>query len=225
MTARTPLPLRGKAPHPEVPALMVQVSIDTPDLAPVTVDSIIRLFEQIADEEGWQPGEQLHAHAERSTYFGLSDEGGCLIGGLQLVAPDPKGLLPCQSVWPELSIVFAERASEIAHIAVLAVAKEWRGKRGGAPFWLLCAAMWRHCVQHGIRELWLEVTPTMLRCYRLLGWPLVVRGELRKHWGEPCYPCSLSIREVAGTLAERAVRSPMYRRVLAQMVQHQAETS
>ena len=41
-------------------------------------------------------------------------------------------------------------------------------------------------------------TPRTLRCYQRLGWPLVIRGELREHWGEPCYLCSLSVRDVAG---------------------------
>ena len=78
--------------------------------------------------------------------------------------------------------------------------------------------MWRYCVRRGVGELWLEATPHTLRAYRLVGWPLLVRGELREHWGEPCLPCSLSVREVAGALAERAARSEVYRRVLTDMI-------
>ena len=139
-------------------------------------------------------------------------------GALQIVHPDAAGSLPNVRVWPELASLVAGGGLSVAHIAILAVGKEWRGRRGISPFWRLTAAMWHFCVERGIRELWLETTPTTLRAYRLLGWPVQVRGELREHWGEPVYPCSLSVREVAGALAERAVRSRTYRRILADMV-------
>jgi hypothetical protein len=176
---------------------------------------LVRLFERIAAEEKWQPGDQLLAHVGRSTYFGLWAQGEGrdekrLVGGMQLVRPDAEGRLPCCGVWPDLDFVGRK---DIAHIAVLAVVPEWRGKFGGL-FWLLAAEMWRHCVLTGIKELWLEATPRTLRCYRRLGWPLQVRGELRLHWGEPCYVCSLDVCQVAGELARRAVRSPAYRSVL-----------
>jgi hypothetical protein len=187
------------------------------------LEEIIALFEQIAAAEGWQPDGELRAHVARSTYFGLwrddINEAGILGedreigGGLQLVRPDHNGALPTQRVWPEIALADPDSA---AHIAVLALCEDYRGK--GGLFWLLTAAMWRHCVQEGIRELWLECTPRTLRAYRRFGWPLQVRGELRQHWGEPCHPCSLSVREVAGALAERAVRSEAYRNILTNMV-------
>jgi hypothetical protein len=179
------------------------------------VKAMVAMFEYIAQEEGWQPGEELNAHVTRSTYLGLwaRTTGAVersMVGGMQVVAPDSTGKLPCCEVWPELDFVDKKA---VAHVTVLAVIPEWRGRFGGL-FWLLAAEMWRHCVLNGIEELWLEATPRTLRCYRRLGWPLQVRGDLRMHWGEPCYVCSLDVCQVAGELARRAVRSPAYRSVL-----------
>lgn len=182
-------------------------------------ESLILLFEELAAQEGWQYEGELRRHVDRSVYLGLYHRDGeqyaRLIGGLQLVLPDRETrALRCHKVWAELTNPCAEG---VAHAAVLAVAPEWRGRSGGADarlpaaFWTLCAALWRHCLENGITEIWLEATPVMLRCYRLLGWPLVVQGELRAHWGEPCYPCKLCLREVAGSLAEKAARSALYR--------------
>jgi hypothetical protein len=185
---------------------------------PPEVESIVSLFEGIAAAEGWTPEGELRAHVARSIYFGLWHHG-CggttPVGGLQLVRTDGAGRLPSQRVWPELPIETG--AADIAHIAMLAVEEEWRGRAGGL-FWMLTAAMWNRCVRCGISELWLEATPRTLRCYRRFGWPIAVRGELREHWGEQCFPCSLSVREVAGALAEKAVRSEAYRRILAAMI-------
>lgn len=198
-----------------------QAGIDSEAIA---VDNAIAFFEGIAREEGWQPEGELLAHRHRSTYFVLSGGRGgkegseVLAGALQIVHPDDACSLPNLAVWPELALEVRCVGVRSAHIAVLAMAKAWRGSRGGAPFWRLTAAMWHYCVTHNIQELWLETTPKTLRGYRLIGWPLMVRGELREHWGEPVFPCSLSVREVAGALAERAARSRTYRRILADMV-------
>jgi GNAT superfamily N-acetyltransferase len=204
----------------------VQVAVAT---LPSEAEEIIALFEQVARAERWQPDGELRAHVGRSTYFGLwttVNEGpvqkpghrGQLVGGLQLVRPEASGRLASHRVWPELPAV---RPDHAAHIAVLAVHEDWRGKKGGL-FWLLTAAMWNHCVREGIRELYLEATPRTMRCYERLGWPLRAIGPLREHWGEDCYPCSLGVRDVAGALAERAVRSDAYRRVLSAMVDEHA---
>lgn len=184
-----------------------------------SVESVLRLFEAIAAKENWRHEGELRHYIDRSTYLGLyhREEGqeSQIIGGVQLVLPDHETrTLPCHRVWSELP---APVSGGVAHAAVLAVAPEWRGKSEGdnirlpAAFWTLCASLWRHCLSNGITEVWLEATPTMLRCYRLLGWPLVVQGELRMHWGEPCYPCKATLREVAGSLAEKATRSALYR--------------
>ena len=191
----------------QAPGLEVRVS---------GAEVVIRFFEQIAAVEGWQPSDQLRAHVDRSAYFGVWDRD-WLLGGLQLVTPDEMGEVPTHLVWPELPL--QDAASGVLHAAVLAVLPEYRGKDNGAAFWLLGSALWRYCVENQIKTVWLEATPKMLRCYRLLGWPLVVIGELREHWGEPCYPCSLSVREVAGSLAERALTSPTYRSIFTVALQ------
>ena len=182
-------------------------------------EEIITFFEQIASSESWQPGDQLRAHITRSVYFGVWDEG-CLVGGLQLVTPDEAGEVPTHRVWPELAVI--EASSLVLHAAVLAVLPDYRGKDGSTVFWQLGSVFWRHCVEKGVKTIWLEATPKMLRAYRLLGWPLVVIGELREHWGEPCYPCCLSVREVAGSLAERALVSTTYRRIFTAALQPQS---
>ena len=221
--------LKSSEDLPDLPVLVLRPAVNVCEQASVgagaiTVESVLAFFVGIAREEGWQPGGDLQAHRDRSTYFVLTDgkdsKNGVMVlaGALQIVHPDDAGGLPNLAVWPELELDVRGGGAGTAHIVILAMAKEWRGRRGGAPFWRLTASMWHYCVSHNIRELWLETTPKTLRAYRLLGWPVQVRGELREHWGEPVYPCSLSVREVAGALAERAVRSRAYRRVLADMV-------
>jgi GNAT superfamily N-acetyltransferase len=172
-----------------------------------STNRMLKFFEDIAQKEDWQPGDQLRAHVARSVYFGVWD-GEVLVGGLQLVMPDEAGEVPTHQVWPELPTLDA--TAGVLYAAVLAVLPEYRGRDGGAAFWQLGSALWRYCVEKQVKTIWLEATPKMLRCYRLLGWPLVVIGELRTHWGEPCYPCSLSVREVAGSLAECALSSTTY---------------
>ena len=56
----------------------------------------------------------------------------------------------------------------------------------------------------------------MLRLYRRLGWPLTIIGELRLHWGEKCYLCSMGVREVADALASKAERASSYRLLVDQ---------
>jgi len=176
--------------------------------------ALIALFEAVAREEGWQPGDQLRAYQDHSVYFALHVEK-TLAGGLQLVLPDAAGQLPCQRVWPELDLC---EESGVAHVAVLALRREFRGKGQGDLFWRLVIALWRHCVLVGIYTLYLEVTPRVLPLYQRLGWPLQVCGPERLHWGEPCLICSLDVRQVAGALAERAICSATYRDILARAV-------
>lgn len=64
--------------------------------------------------------------------------------------------------------------------------------------------------------LFIEVTPRVLPLYHRLGWPLNIVGELRSHWGEDCYLCTLGIPEVAEALLRRAEHSPYYRQIVAQ---------
>lgn len=190
---------------------------------------LVDLFEQIAREEGWHPGGELRAHISRSVYFYLrlghdSPPDGSLepefIGALQLVLASATGSIPSAGVWPEVD--FTARHRRIAHVAVLALRKEWRGRKDAFMlFWLLAVAMWRYCVREGIEELWLEATPRVLATYQRLGFPLTVRGELREHWGEPCFLASMTVREVAGALAEKAFRgSSSYRSILIRACLH-----
>ncbi|WP_395089093.1 GNAT family N-acetyltransferase [Armatimonas sp.] len=130
-----------------------------------TVEAVVRLFERLAHEEGWQPGDQLRAHVGRSVFFGVWDEDN-LVGALQLISPDEAGEVPTHLVWPELPII--EASPLVLHAAVLAVLPEYRGQDGGAAFWQLSSALWRYCVEHQVKTVWLEATPKMLRAYRLL---------------------------------------------------------
>jgi hypothetical protein len=101
-----------------------------------------------------------------------------------------------------------------AHIAVLALAPAFRGQP--LLFWRLAVEMWRYCVTEGINTLFIEVTPRILPLYQRLGWPLVIQGQLRRHWGEDCYLCTLGIPEVAEALLRRAEHSSYYRQIIAQ---------
>jgi GNAT superfamily N-acetyltransferase len=175
------------------------------------ISALVHLFEGIAAAEGWQPADALHRWRGRSIYFGLQVSGR-LIGGLQLVLPDSAGTLPCRSVWPDVPLIGPARRN--AHIAILAIEEASRGQ--GILFWRLVVEMWRYCIAEGITTLFIEVTPRVLPLYRRLGWPLVIQGELRRHWGEDCRLCTLGIPEVAAALLRRAERSTLYREIIAQ---------
>ena len=174
------------------------------------IDALIRLFENIAAAESWQPDGALRLWQNRSVYFALQLHGQ-IVGGLQLVLPDFVGMLPCQTVWPE---VLLEPSSRCAHVAILALDESARGLP--LLFWRLSVEMWRYSVGEGISSLFIEVTPRILPIYRRLGWPLKVAGERRRHWGEDCYLCTLSVPEVAEALLRRAEHSPYYREIIAQ---------
>ena len=49
------------------------------------VAALVNLFEGVAEEKGWEPGEALQLSRDRSVYFGLKVQGH-LAGGLQVVA-------------------------------------------------------------------------------------------------------------------------------------------
>ena len=177
---------------------------------PEEIETLVCLFEKIAQEEGWEPGDALRLWQDRSVYFALEVEGQ-IVGGLQLVLPDTAQSVPCQSVWPEAKV---GQSGRCAHIAILALDEAVRGQ--GLLFWRLAVEMWRHCVGTGVTTLFIEVTPRVFPLYRRLGWPLKVEGELRRHWGEDCYLCSLGIPEVAEALLRRAEESGYYQQIIAQ---------
>lgn len=176
---------------------------------PEEVEVLVSLFEGIAATEGWQPEGALQLWRNRSVYFALKVDKQ-FAGGLQLVLPDPAGTLPCQTIWPEVQAGPSSRA----HVAILALDEAFRGQ--GILFWHLVIEMWRYCVGTGIATLYLEVTPRVLPLYQRLGWPLEIRGELRTHWGEPCFLATLGIPEVAEALLRRAEHSPYYRAIISQ---------
>jgi hypothetical protein len=174
------------------------------------VEALVGLFEGVAAAEGWQPEGALRRWGHRSVYFALELRGQGA-GGLQLVLPDLAGTLPCQALWPELPV---GPARGHAHVAILALEEAFRGQ--GRLFWPLVVELWRYCVGAGIATLFIEVTPRVLPLYRRLGWPLRIRGERRRHWGEDCYLCTLGVPEVAAALLRRAEHSPYYRQIVAQ---------
>ena len=185
-------------------------------ICPEEAEALVRLFERVAGDEGWRPGDALRRDRDRSAYFG-AHVGGTLAGGLQLVLPRHDRPLPCRAVWPEAGGTIgpdaAEDGPEAAEVLVLALLAPYRG--GPGLLWPLCVAMWRFCIQEGVTALLLEATPPTLAVYRRLGFPLEVIGELREHWGEECYLCRMGVTEVAEVLAGKAARSGTYRQVLA----------
>lgn len=172
---------------------------------------LLSLFERIAKEQNWKPGKQLRAYPDSAVYFGL-ELNGLLAGGLQLVRGNAHEGLPCLTVWPELDL---QGHNDVADIALLALDPKIRGRQ--ELFWLLCIEMWRYCRAHDIDSLYVEVTPANLKLYRRLGWPLQVVGSLRKHWGEECYPGTMTTSAIGREIATRSLHSLRYRQILQLM--------
>ena len=179
------------------------------------IKSLLQLFTQVANEQGWEPGDQLFAYTSSSVYFVIMmDER--LIGGLQLVLGGTDGIMPYLTVWPELKHASLEKSADVALIAIL---PEYRGKL--RLFWLLLVELWRYCAANDIERLWMEITPRTLRLYQRLGWPLAVAGSLRHHWGEECHPCSVSVKELERVFNEKARLSSMYHDFVSQAYRDQ----
>ncbi len=176
------------------------------------INDLLKIFERVAEEEGWQPGSQLRAYPDTARYLAVL-VGSDLAGGLQVVLPDAGGLLPYRAVWPEAQVC---ARGLVAEVTVLAIRRECRGRSGF--FWPLCAELWRLCACEGVGTIVLEATPRMLERYRRVGWPLEVAGDLRLHWGEECYLCKMDVRTVAGSLLQLALRSSSYRALIVQAV-------
>ncbi|HEY3329250.1 MAG TPA: hypothetical protein VGK19_04460 [Capsulimonadaceae bacterium] len=168
------------------------------------VEPLIAVFEQIAKQEKWLPGDQLRAHAGRSAYFAIEVEHS-VRGGIQLELDDGSGFWSFQYVWPQSKPICDAKT---AHIAVLALVPEVRGRQ--RLFWMPCLEMWRYCRKHGLKDLWLEATPSILAVYRRIGWPLEIVGDIATHWGEECYLCRMGVDEVEAALVRRAEHSRMY---------------
>lgn len=176
------------------------------------IEEIIRLFETIAQEENWQPGNQLRAYPNSSTYFGLENENiKKIIGGLQLVSGGSNEGMPCLTVWPELNLF---DRTDVGDIALLALDKEHRGDE--KLFWYMCVEMWRYCKSAQLNNLYAEVTPRNLRIYNRIGWPLKPVGPLRIHWGEECYPCHMTTDEVEQSINIKASKNREYQKIITQ---------
>lgn len=177
---------------------------------PEEEEALILFFEQIAEEETWQPEDQLHAYKESSIYF-AAFVGQELAGGVQLVLGGQATNLPCLSVWPELAL---QGRTDIADVAVFAFRHEYRGKF--ELFWRLLVEVWRYSHAAGIEELWMEITPRILRLYLRLGMPVETAGPLRPHWGEECFPCRVGVRELEQVFVEKARYAPLFASLVAQ---------
>jgi hypothetical protein len=178
---------------------------------PAETDALLQLFQEIAVEQCWQPGESLQSTPPHAVHFALCQSAN-LIGGLQLVRPDAEGKLPCQQVWPEVSLPDAP-----AHVTILGLTAEHRGNP--ALFWSLCQELWCYCTDQKIRSLLLEATPRMAALYKRMGLPLQVISDARVHWGEPCLLASVDIVTVAGTVVLRARHSPLFRQLVMNSLQ------
>lgn len=175
-------------------------------------NDLLTVFRAVAAELEWQPGSFLNQSPVGALHFAAL-EAGVLAGGMQLVLPDCAGAFPYKTVWPEVKL---PNAARLAHITILALAPEYRGHP--ALFWTLCVEMWHYSVRSQIEGIVMEATPPMLKLYRRMGWPLEVVGELRVHWGEPCYLCYMSTMSFAGSLVIKARRSAKYRELVAQLL-------
>ena len=175
-----------------------------------TADKLISLFEQIAEEEGWSPDGQLRAHVGRSVYFAVS-VGGELAGGIQMELPDSSGTWSFETVWPEVRPEIDERA---VYLSMFAFARKFRGDR--TLFWLPCVEVWKYCKERGIADMWLAATPTTLAAYRRMGWPLEVRSEVRRHWGEDCFLTSMSLDALEASVVARSAKADTYKAVVRQ---------
>ncbi len=176
------------------------------------VGHLVTALEQIAADLSWQPGQQLREYQAQAVHFAAYADG-VLAGGMQLVPATLSQTLPCELVWPEVTL---PRRDRTAHIAIMALRPEHRGTAG--LLWPLCIAMWRYCAAHSLTDISLEVTPDLYRLYRRLGWPLEIVGSLRPHWGEDtCYLCRMGVAEVAGEMMIRATQASTYRSIVSLM--------
>ncbi len=177
------------------------------------VERLIGLFEKISCELGWLPGSQLRDYQADAVHFAAL-VGEALAGGMQVVSATSGQSLPYCRVWPELA---EPERLDVAHVTIFALRKEYRAKCD--LFWPLCVEFWRFCKANNISAMRLEATPATLRLYRRIGWPLRIIGDLRMHWGEPCYLCEMGTAEVADALARKAQRCTSYRQLLTDAYQ------
>nr|AAV33349.1 palmitoylputrescine synthase [uncultured bacterium] len=174
------------------------------------IEESVTLFEAVSAEMGWSPGDRLRAYAANAEYL-MALVGGALAGAVQIVLSNGHDPMPSDHVWPELA---AGRRYDLAHASVMALAPRFRGAAG--LFGPLGVEMWRLCRDAGKSEIWIECVPRNLAVYRRCGWPLEVAGELRTHFGEPCYLARMGVEAVAESLRARAGRCDGFARLVAQ---------
>lgn len=177
---------------------------------PVEAIELVQVLEEIADELRWQPGRQLRDNAGSAWHLAVK-VGDRLVGGLQAVPSGGNIPLPFRQVWPDVE---AGKGDGVLHVTMLALTKEHRGKPH--LFGTLCVELWRQCLAASLQTIVLEATPLTLRVYRRLGWPLEIIGDLRLHWGEPCYLCRMGVQDVATALSSKAHRADSRRTLIQQ---------
>ena len=92
-------------------------------LAPgAEADALIGIFERIAAELAWQPGDQLRAYQDAALHLAVR-VGEELAGGLQVVMGTGEADLPYRRVWPEVET----DGTATAHVTILALEKPYRG--------------------------------------------------------------------------------------------------
>jgi N-acyl-L-homoserine lactone synthetase len=165
------------------------------------VSGLVATLERIGVGEGWTPGTAISDYA-RDAFHLAAAKHGQIVGGAQIVFGSQSIRLSFADIWPEA----VPTAPALAHVSVLALDRAHRGP--DSPFLPMCGELWRLCQTEGMCEIWHEVTPSTLRLYRRMGWPLEIVGQERMHWGEPCYLARMGVSEVARSIRAKAVRSP-----------------
>lgn len=173
-------------------------------------ERVVQVLETIACELCWQPGEQLREFQADAVHLAVMLSG-VLAGGLQAVRFCPHRPFPFRRVWPGVVVDEEHRA---LHVTMMALHSEYRGHFH--LFWPLCVELWRTCVAQGVQTIVIEATPSTLRLYQRLGWPLEAVGDLRMHWGEPCLLCQMDVQQVAQALTLKAERSRTHRLAVEQ---------
>lgn len=164
---------------------------------------LIALMYAVADERGWTVERHLDDYLEHSVFF-AARRGDELLGGIKLVLGNPDGL-PVNEGWPETNLV---GRTDVADLSLLAMRREDRGN-----FFVmgsLCAAMWRYCLDHGVRELWAELPVRNFGIYRRFGFPFEKMGEPRIYWGGPGVPARIIVDAEHNVFAERTRESAIY---------------
>lgn len=168
---------------------------------------VIDLLYAIEVERGLDVADHLEAYLDHPVFFAAMRNGE-LVGGIKLVMGNPEGL-PIHEVWPELNLV---GRTDVADLSLLAL----RGGRRGDLYAVgsLINAVWVHCRECGVSEVWAELPPRNIKLYQRMGFPFEVMGEKRDYWGTPHVPSRVVLDKAAEVVAERTAISGLYQRVV-----------